>query len=215
MMKPSYPHVRHDGADPERAAGRASAAEGAGGHGGDDDVRLRPPRGGEGAGAAGAPGPARSPPVPGAQAAAPRTRGRHPRRAQRALIVLDASAIVELLLGTVRGRAVALRIADPSVGLHVPHLADVEVAQAIRRYEREGELEPGEASSAIAALGDLDVQRHSHEPLLRRVWTLRDTLTAYDAVYVALAEGLDATLVTCDAKLARGMGRSKRIELVT
>lgn len=131
------------------------------------------------------------------------------------MIVLDASAIVELLLGTLRGRAVAARIADPSVGLHVPHLADIEVAQAIRRYEREGELDPEQGSAVIAMLRELDLERHAHEPLLPRVWTLRGTLTAYDAVYVALAEVLDATLVTCDAKLARGLGRSRRIDLVT
>jgi predicted nucleic acid-binding protein len=131
------------------------------------------------------------------------------------LIVLDASAIVELLLGTSRGRAVASRIADPALGLHVPHLADVEVAQALRRYEREGELDAREAAAATATLGELDVERHSHEPLLRRVWTLRDNLSAYDAVYVALAEALDARLLTCDARLARSPGQSRRIEVVT
>jgi len=131
------------------------------------------------------------------------------------LIVLDASAIVELLLGTVRGRAVAARIADPGLGLHVPHLADVDVAQALRRYEREGELAAHEAAAALATLGELDLERHPHEPLLRRVWTLRDNLSAYDAVYVALAEALGARLLTCDARLARSPGQSRRIEVVT
>jgi predicted nucleic acid-binding protein len=131
------------------------------------------------------------------------------------VIVLDASAIVELLLSTPRGLSVAARIADPSLGVHVPHLADVEVAQALRRYEREGDLDPQEAASAIATLGELDLERHAHEPLLRRVWALRDNLTAYDAVYVALAEALDATLLTCDARLARAPGRSRSIEVVT
>lgn len=131
------------------------------------------------------------------------------------MIVLDASAIVELLVGTARGRAVAARIADPALGLHVPHLADVEVAQALRRYEREGELEADEAASAIDHLGQLDLERHSHEPLLRRVWALREDLTAYDAVYVALAEALDTKVLTCDGRLARAPGLARRVELVT
>jgi predicted nucleic acid-binding protein len=130
------------------------------------------------------------------------------------VIVLDASAVVELLLGTARGRAVAARIADPDLGLHVPHLADVEVAQALRRYEREGALDPDEARFAIDTLAELDLERHSHEPLLRRVWSLRENLTAYDAVYVALAEALDSKLVTCDARLSRAPGLSRRVELV-
>ena len=130
------------------------------------------------------------------------------------MIVLDASAIVELLVGTSRGRAIAVRIADPALSLHVPHLADVEVAQALRRYEREGDIEAHEAASAIDHLGQLDLERHSHEPLLRRVWALRENLTAYDAVYVALAEALDTKVLTCDGRLARAPGLARRVELV-
>jgi predicted nucleic acid-binding protein len=131
------------------------------------------------------------------------------------MIVLDASALVELLLGTAPGRAIAEHIADPEVSLHVPHLADVEVAQTLRRYVREGELEAVAAGEALLDLRALDVERHSHEPLLDRVWALRDNLTAYDAVYVALAEALDATLLTCDGRLARAPGMARRIELVS
>lgn len=98
------------------------------------------------------------------------------------MIVLDASAIVELLLGTSKGRSVGARIADPALGLHVPHLADVEVAQALRRFVREGEIDPATAASALAELHSLDLERHAHEPLLDRVWALRENLTAYDAV---------------------------------
>jgi predicted nucleic acid-binding protein len=131
------------------------------------------------------------------------------------MIVLDASALVELLLGTSRGRSVATCIADPAVSLHTPHLADVEVAQALRRYVREGELDAGAAASALEDLRALDVQRHSHEPLLDRVWALRENLTAYDAVYVALAEALDTTLLTCDGRLARAPGMARRARLVS
>jgi predicted nucleic acid-binding protein len=128
--------------------------------------------------------------------------------------VLDASALVELLLGTEAGRSVAARIADPALALHVPHLADVEVTQALRRYVREGALDRGSASAALEDLRALDLERHSHEPLLERVWALRDNLTAYDAVYVALAEALECALLTCDGRLARAPGLSRRVELV-
>ena len=131
------------------------------------------------------------------------------------MIVLDASALLELLIGTARGAAIADRIADPTVGLHVPHLADLEVAQALRRYEREGELDAGAAEAALEALAQLDVERHPHDPLLRRVWALRANLTAYDAAYVALAEALDAKVITCDARLARAPGVARRVELVS
>ena len=130
------------------------------------------------------------------------------------MIVLDASALVELLLGTELGRAIGTRLADPTLGLHVPHLADVEVAQTLRRYVRENELDLASAASVLEDLHSLDLERHPHEPLLDRVWALRHNLTAYDAVYVALAEALDTTLLTCDRKLARAPGVVNRVELV-
>jgi predicted nucleic acid-binding protein len=130
------------------------------------------------------------------------------------MIVLDASALVELLLGSERGRAIARRISEPSLGLHVPHLADVEVAQALRRFVRDGELDPGEAASALEDLRSLDLERHGHEPLLDRVWALRRNLTTYDAVYVALAEALDTKLLTCDGRLARSPAVAGRVDLV-
>jgi predicted nucleic acid-binding protein len=131
------------------------------------------------------------------------------------MIVLDASALLELLLGSEPGRRIAARISDPRLGLHTPHLADVEVAQALRRYVREGALDAGAAASVLADLRSLDLERHGHEPLLERVWALRENVTAYDAVYVALAEALDATLVTCDGRLARAPGVQARVELVS
>ena len=131
------------------------------------------------------------------------------------MIVLDASAVLELLLGTPAGRSIATRIADPAISLHVPHLLDVEVAQALRRYVRERELTSKDAQAAIEDLRSLDIERHAHEPLLDRVWVLRENLTAYDAVYVALAEALETTLLTCDAKLARAPGIRERIDCVS
>ncbi len=130
------------------------------------------------------------------------------------MIVLDASALVELILATPTGQLVAARIADPAESLHAPHLADIEVAQALRRYVREGDID---ATTAVVALDDfraLDLQRHAHEPLLGRIWALRQNLTAYDAVYVALAEVLDGVLVTCDGPLSRAPAMAGRVELL-
>lgn len=130
------------------------------------------------------------------------------------MIVLDASALVELLLNTAAGRAIATRIADPALGLHVPHLADIEVAQALRRFAKDGQLDAADAVVALEDLRSLDLQRHAHEPLLERVWQLRQNLSAYDAVYVALAEVLETVLLTCDGRLARAPGLARRVELV-
>ena len=130
------------------------------------------------------------------------------------MIVLDASALVELILATPTGQLVATRIADPGEGLHAPHLADVEVVQALRRYVKEGTVD---ADAAMVALDDyraLDLQRHAHEPLLERVWELRDNLTAHDAVYVALTEVLEGVLLTCDGPLSRAPGLAGRVVLV-
>jgi len=130
------------------------------------------------------------------------------------VIVLDASALVELILDTPTGQLVAARIADPAEGLHVPHLADIEVVQALRRYVREVELDARAAEMALDDFRALDLQRHAHEPLLERVWELRKNLTAYDAVYVALAEVLEGILLTCDRRLSRAPGMARRVVLV-
>ena len=129
------------------------------------------------------------------------------------MIVLDASALVELLLGTEQGRLIADRIVDTTLGLHVPHLADLEVAQTLRRYVREGDLDEASALSALEDLRALDLERHAHEPLLDRIWDLRRNVTVYDAAYVALAEVLNTTVLTCDRKLARAPGMRHRVEL--
>lgn len=118
------------------------------------------------------------------------------------MIVIDASAMLDLLLGSERGARVAARLADPAETVHAPHVIDVEVAQVLRRYEARGVLAADEASRAIDDLLLFDLERVAHDLLLPRIWELRANLTAYDAAYVALAEALPATLVTCDARLA-------------
>ena len=98
--------------------------------------------------------------------------------------------------------------------LHAPHLIDVEVAQVIRRYAAVGEIEPERGVTALADLADMHFRRYPHDLLLPRVWALRHNLTAYDAVYVALAEALDAPLLTRDQRMAGAAGHHARIELV-
>ena len=130
------------------------------------------------------------------------------------MIVVDASALLEFLLQTPVGVRVEDRLFRDEHELHAPHLVDVEVVQALRRLVRTGEVSPGRADGAIADLADLDLHRHPHVDLLDRVWKLRDNITAYDAVYVALAEALDAPLVTCDGPLAASPGHAVRIEAI-
>jgi predicted nucleic acid-binding protein len=130
------------------------------------------------------------------------------------MIVIDASALVEFLLQTMLGTRVEERLFRNGDEFHTPHLADVEVVQSIRRLVRQGELTAGRAAEAIADLTDFDLHRHPHVDLLGRVWKLRDNISAYDAVYVALAEALDATIITCDGRLATSPGHRARIELI-
>lgn len=130
------------------------------------------------------------------------------------MIVLDASAAIEWLLQSPAGITIEKRLFYSSESLHAPHLLDVEVAQVLRRYVREKIINAQRGQEALADLADLPLSRYPHDFLIPRVWELRTTLTAYDAVYVALAELLDAPLLTCDRKIASASGHSANIEVV-
>lgn len=130
------------------------------------------------------------------------------------MIVVDASALIEFLLQTALGTRVEARLLRDDDEFHAPHLIDIEVTQGLRRLVRAGELSADRAAEAVADLADFDLHRHAHLDLLTRVWKLRDNVTAYDAVYVALAESLDAPLVTCDAPLATAPGLRATVHLV-
>jgi predicted nucleic acid-binding protein len=130
------------------------------------------------------------------------------------VIVADASAIVEMLLDTETGARVAGRLFDPAETIHVPHLLDVEVAHALRRYALSGGIEADEGEDALESFRALPLKRYAHSSLLPRIWQLRDSLSAYDAVYVALAELLSARLVTADRRLAAAHGHRARVELI-
>jgi predicted nucleic acid-binding protein len=128
------------------------------------------------------------------------------------VIVLDASAALEFLLGTVAGGRVAARLGSET--LHAPQLLDLEVAQVLRRLAGGAEVSAARAEQALGDLRRLRLFRYGHDGLLPRVWQLRERMTAYDAAYVALAEALPAILVTRDGRLARSGGHGAVIELV-
>jgi predicted nucleic acid-binding protein len=130
------------------------------------------------------------------------------------VIILDASAAIEWLLQTPAGIRVDKRIFSPQVPLHAPHLLDIEVAQVLRRYVRDKTIAAQRGQEALEDLGDLPLNRYPHDFLIPRVWELRATLTAYDAVYVALAELLDAPLLTCDRKVASAPGHHAAVEVI-
>jgi predicted nucleic acid-binding protein len=131
------------------------------------------------------------------------------------MIVVDASAAVEWLLRLPRAEQVEQRLLRGDPSLHAPHLIDVEVAQVIRRLALSGLITAGRGEQALEDLADLDLERHPHDVLLPAVWRLRDNMTAYDGVYVALAEALEAPLVTLDARLAGAPGHGARIDAIS
>jgi predicted nucleic acid-binding protein len=129
------------------------------------------------------------------------------------VIVVDASAALELLLRTPGASTVERRLFSANETLHAPHLIDIEVAHVLRRYALAGDMSAQRGHEALEDLADLSLRRYPHEVFLPRVWELRANLSAYDAIYVALAEALDAPLFTRDRRLAGAPGHRARVEL--
>ena len=125
------------------------------------------------------------------------------------MIVADASALVEIL---VREPADELILRVNAEDLHCPHLVDVEVMHALRSLDARGEITTGDVRRAMSDLERLPIERHGHAGLRGRMWELRKNVSAYDAAYVALAEALDAPVVTVDSRLARSRGHLATIE---
>lgn len=128
-------------------------------------------------------------------------------------MVVDASALLEVLLQTRASPVVEARLFGGAT-LHAPHLLDLEVAQVLRRYERAGELSARRGGEALEDLAAFRIERYPHHLLMPRVWSLRANATAYDACYIALAEALDAPLLTVDRRLAGVPGHEARVEVV-
>jgi predicted nucleic acid-binding protein len=130
------------------------------------------------------------------------------------LIVLDASAVVSILLDPGSdAEPIRERIESPRESVHVLHLLDVEVLNVLRRQTLRGVLAEERGVTALQDLKNINLARYPHPPLLGRIWNLRKNVTAYDAAYVALAEALDAPLVTRDARLAQAPGHRATVEL--
>ena len=128
------------------------------------------------------------------------------------MIVLDASAAVELLLERdAVGEWARARVAHAD-SVHAPHLIDLEVASALARLARAREITATLGRLALTELVGMPIRRYPATRLLERIWRLRGALTPYDAAYIALAEALDAPLLTTDERLARSTGHGARIE---
>lgn len=121
------------------------------------------------------------------------------------MLIVDASCLYEVisegpLADAVRG------VLEEFEEMGAPELIDVEVLGLIRRDTRLGLLHESRAAIAVAELNDWCGERFTHRPFSERVWTLRENVRTWDAYYVALAEALDAPMVTLDRRLARADG---------
>jgi predicted nucleic acid-binding protein len=124
------------------------------------------------------------------------------------MLVLDASAAAELLLGRPAAPAVAQQLTEHGFDLHAPHLLDIEILSALRRLVAAGEASPERGEQAVDDLLALPIERYPHDVLVRRVWDHRASFSAYDATYLALAEALTAEpvpILTADARFARAV----------
>ena len=130
------------------------------------------------------------------------------------MIVVDASALLEVLLRTPAAKAIETQLFDDRQTLHAPHLLDIEVAQALRRHGAAGELDAERGRAALADLIDFPIRRYPHGFLLPRIWELRNDISAYDAAYLALAEVLDAALLTRDRRRAAATRAFSRARLL-
>jgi predicted nucleic acid-binding protein len=129
------------------------------------------------------------------------------------MLVVDASCLVDVLIGTARGEPIRRRM-DADDDHVAPHVVDVEVFGVIRREYQAGRLDHTAATQAVADLADWRGERFDHRALLERAWELRETVRGPDAMYVALAEALGTTLLTTDGRLAAAPGPTCPIEVV-
>lgn len=128
--------------------------------------------------------------------------------------VVDSSAILDLVTDGPAAAAVSNRLGGLGGVLYAPAIIDLEVLHVIRRWVLVGELALHKAETAIEFYGKIEILRFAHDPLIRRIWQLRDNFTAYDAAYVALAEGMRVPLITLDARLAKAAPPTIRVELI-
>jgi predicted nucleic acid-binding protein len=133
------------------------------------------------------------------------------------MLIVDASAAAELLLGRPAGESVARHLREHAFDLHAPHLLDLEVLSVLRRLVAARELPLARAEEAIEDLLDLPLERYGQHELIPRVWELRANFSPYDAAYVALADVIaddGASLLTADARLARAVAAHTGVRVV-
>lgn len=128
------------------------------------------------------------------------------------MVVVDTSAVLAALVADPPNPRLCERLSEDG-DLHAPHLVDVEFIHALRRLVRRRELSLDRAEAARKDFADLLVVRYPHEPLMERMWELRDNVTAYDAAFLALAETLGVPLITVDERLARSSLHSVSTEV--
>jgi len=131
------------------------------------------------------------------------------------MIVLDASAALELVLRAADHPGLVARVLRSGETIAAPHLLDLEMAQVLRRFVMAGDVSETRAREALDDHRCLGIVRYPHDGLLERIWQLRASCTAYDAAYLALAEALDAVLVTCDGRLAAVPGCRAVVDVVS
>ncbi len=129
------------------------------------------------------------------------------------MLVVDASCLCEVLVGGPGAESIRRRLAA-DVDQAAPHILDVEVFGVLRREHLLGRLDRTEAAQAVEDLEAWPGERFGHRLLLSRAWELRHTVRGWDAMYVALAEALDAVLITTDRRLAAATGPTCRIEVL-
>ncbi|MGH2961196.1 MAG: type II toxin-antitoxin system VapC family toxin [Solirubrobacterales bacterium] len=126
--------------------------------------------------------------------------------------MIDTSAVLEVIVTRDPDQRLVAHLDDDG-DLHAPHLLDVEILHALRGHLRAGRLSIDRAADVRANFAELTISRYGHELLMERMWQLRDNLSAYDATFVALAELLEAPLVTCDARVAAAPGTAAEVQL--
>jgi predicted nucleic acid-binding protein len=132
------------------------------------------------------------------------------------VIVVDASIIVDVLLDQEPySSLVADRLKKESPNLFAPHLLDAEVAQVLRRFVLRNEIQYNRVNSALDDLLALPIIRYLHTPLIKRAFDLRENVTIYDGIYLALAEGIGAPLLTGDQSLADVRGLNVKVEVIS
>ena len=129
------------------------------------------------------------------------------------MIVLDSSAAIEFVLNAPFRADLGARL-EAGESLHAPELISIEVLHVLRRKLWWSEMTAGRCEEALEDFRAMVIKRYAHDELLHRIWQLRHNFSAYDAAYVALAELLDAPLVTFDSRLSRSSGHRATIELL-